>query len=98
MAPGTNPRPKMSALPRLPRPEVEPAEQYGHDTNGVAEPSPVASLVLVRAPEGANGAPLDRRATSVVACMHLSRFPNEDDLVLLIKKYVSGVISTCTSG
>lgn len=56
--------------------------------------SPVTSLVVVRASEGAPGAPVDKKGNLAVrAYTPISRPEHEGEIVLLIKKYEKGVIS-----
>jgi hypothetical protein len=75
---------------------------YNHNTarfifelpNSGAALSPVTSLVVVRASEGAAGAPVDKKGNLAVrAYTPISSPAQEGELVLLIKKYENGVIS-----
>ncbi|KAN0129985.1 ferredoxin reductase-like protein [Lactarius tabidus] len=77
-------------------------EPYNHNTSrfvfelpdGGAALSPVTSLVVVRASEGADDVPLDKKGNPVVRpYTPISQPEHEGELVLLIKKYESGVIS-----
>ncbi|KAI9459674.1 hypothetical protein BJY52DRAFT_1186290 [Lactarius psammicola] len=82
--------------------KLKAVEPYNHNTSrfvfelpdGGAALSPVTSLVVVRASEGADGAPLDKKGNPVIRpYTPISRPEHEGELVLLIKKYESGVIS-----
>jgi cytochrome-b5 reductase len=75
---------------------------YNHNTarfifelpNGGAALSPITSLVVVRAPEGSAGAPVDKKGNLAVrAYTPISSPDHEGELVLLIKKYENGLIS-----
>ena len=56
--------------------------------------SPITSLVVVRASEGAAGAPLDKKGNLAVRpYTPISRPEHEGEIVLLIKKYEKGVVS-----
>jgi cytochrome-b5 reductase len=55
---------------------------------------PITSLVVVRASEGAAGAPVDKNGTLAMHTYTLISSPErEGELMLLIKKYENGVIS-----
>ncbi|KAI0296348.1 ferredoxin reductase-like C-terminal NADP-linked domain-containing protein [Multifurca ochricompacta] len=86
--------------------KLKAVEPYNHNTsrfifelpNGTgAALSPVTSLVVVRASEGAGGAsdaPVDKKGNLAVrAYTPISSPEHEGELVLLIKKYENGVIS-----
>ncbi len=103
-APAAKPKPEKSALDpeRFLDLKLKAVEPYNHNTSrfvfelpdGGAALSPVTSLVVVRASEGADGAPLDKKGNSVVRpYTPISRPEHEGELVLLIKKYESGTIS-----
>jgi cytochrome-b5 reductase len=75
---------------------------YNHNTsrfifelpNGEAALSPITSLVVVRASEGAPGAPVDKKGNLALrAYTPISSPDQQGELVLLIKKYENGVIS-----
>ena len=103
-APATKPKPEKSALDpeRFLDLKLKAVEPYNHNTSrfvfelpdGGAALSPVASLVVVRASEGADGAPLDKKGNPAMRpYTPISRPEHEGELVLLIKKYESGVVS-----
>ena len=103
-APAAKPKPEKSALDpeRFLDLKLKAVEPYNHNTSrfvfelpdGGAALSPVASLVVVRASEGAEGTPLDKKGNPVIRpYTPISRPEHEGELVLLIKKYESGVIS-----
>ncbi|KAN0129990.1 ferredoxin reductase-like protein [Lactarius tabidus] len=82
--------------------KLKAIEPYNHNTSrfvfelpdGGAALSPVTSLVVVRASEGADDVPLDKKGNPVVRpYTPISQPEHEGELVLLIKKYESGVIS-----
>ena len=81
--------------------KLKAVEPYNHNTSrfifelpGGAAHSPVTSLVVVRASEGAQGAPVDKKGNLAVrAYTPISRPEHEGEVVLLIKKYEKGVIS-----
>jgi cytochrome-b5 reductase len=102
--PAAKPKPEKSALDpeRFLDLKLKAIEPYNHNTSrfvfelpdGGAVLSPVASLVVVRASEGADGVPLDKKGNPVIRpYTPISRPEHEGELVLLIKKYESGVIS-----
>jgi len=102
--PAAKPKPEKSALDpeRFLDLKLKAVEPYNHNTSrfifelpdGGPALSPVASLVVVRASEGADGVPLDKKGNPVVRpYTPISRPEHEGELVLLIKKYESGVIS-----
>jgi cytochrome-b5 reductase len=104
-APSTKkPKPTKSAIDpeRFLDLKLKAIEPYNHNTSrfifelpeGGAALSPVTSLVVVRASEGADGAPLDKKGNPVIRpYTPISRPEHEGELVLLIKKYESGVLS-----
>jgi len=62
--------------------------------DGSAALSPVTSLVVVRASEGAEGAPVDKKGNPAIRPYTPISSPNQEgELVLLIKKYEKGVVS-----
>ena len=98
------PKPTKSALDpeRFLDLKLKAIEPYNHNTSrfifelpeGGAALSPITSLVVVRASEGADGAPLDKKGNPVIRpYTPISRPEHEGELVLLIKKYESGVLS-----
>jgi cytochrome-b5 reductase len=100
----TKPKPEKSALDpeRFLDLKLKAVEPYNHNTSrfvfelpdGGAALSPVTSLVMVRASEGADDVPLDKKGKPVVRpYTPISQPEHEGELVLLIKKYESGVIS-----
>ena len=102
--PAAKPKPEKSALDpgRFLDLKLKAIEPYNHNTSrfvfelpdGGAALSPVASLVIVRASEGADGAPLDKKGNPAIRpYTPISRPEHEGELVLLIKKYESGVVS-----
>ena len=103
-APAKKPKPAKSALDpeRFLDLKLKAVEPYNHNTSrfvfelpdGGAALSPVASLVVVRASEGADGAPLDKKGNPAIRpYTPISPPEHEGELVLLIKKYESGVVS-----
>lgn len=102
--PAAKPRPEKSALDpeRFLDLKLKAVEPYNHNTSrfvfelpdGGAALSPITSLVVVRASDGADGAPVDKKGNPVIrAYTPISRPEHEGELVLLIKKYESGTIS-----
>jgi len=103
--PSTKPKPKKSTAldaERFLDLKLKAVEPYNHNTSrfvfelpdGCAALSPVASLVVVRASEGADGAPVDKKGNPVIRPYTPISLPeHEGELVLLIKKYESGVVS-----
>jgi cytochrome-b5 reductase len=84
--------------------KLKAIEPYNHNTSRfvfelpggpeAAALSPLTSLVVVRASEGASGAPLDKKGNLAVrAYTPVSRPEHEGEIVLLIKKYEKGVMS-----
>lgn len=84
--------------------KLKAVEPYNHNTSRFvfelpgdgsgAVLSPVTSLVVVRASEGAPGAPVDKKGKLAMrAYTPISRPEHEGEVVLLIKKYEQGVIS-----
>jgi cytochrome-b5 reductase len=83
--------------------KLKSIEPYNHNTSrftfelpdGGAALSPITSLVIVRASEGSqHTAPVDKKGNLAVrAYTPISSPDHEGELVLLIKKYESGVIS-----
>ncbi|KAH8992933.1 cytochrome-b5 reductase [Lactarius akahatsu] len=103
-APAAKPKPEKSALDptQFLDLKLKSVEPYNHNTSrfvfelpdGGAALSPVASFVAVRASEGADGAPLDKNGNPVIRpYTPISRPEHEGELVLLIKKYETGVLS-----
>ncbi|KAN0129996.1 ferredoxin reductase-like protein [Lactarius tabidus] len=102
--PTTKSKPEKSSLDpeRFLDLKLKAIEPYNHNTSrfvfelpdGGAALSPVTSLVVVRASEGADDVPLDKKGNPVVRpYTPISQPEHEGELVLLIKKYESGVIS-----
>jgi len=84
--------------------KLKAIEPYNHNTScfvfelpggpNAAALSPITSLVVVRASEGASGAPLDKKGNLAVRpYTPISRPEHEGEIVLLIKKYEKGVVS-----
>jgi cytochrome-b5 reductase len=82
--------------------KLKAIEPYNHNTSrfvfelpdGGAALSPIASLVVVRASEGSPNAPVDKKGNPVIrAYTPISDPDQEGELVLLIKKYETGVMS-----
>ena len=82
--------------------KLKSIEPYNHNTsrftfelpNGGAALSPITSLVVVRASEGTQDAPVDKKGNLAMrAYTPISSPDHEGELVLLIKKYENGVIS-----
>ena len=82
--------------------KLKAIEPYNHNTSrfvfelpdGGAALSPITSLVVVRASEGAKDAPLDKKGNPVIRpYTPISPPDHEGELVLLVKKYESGVMS-----
>ena len=82
--------------------KLKAIEPYNHNTSrfvfelpdGGAVLSPITSLVVVRASEGAKDAPLDKKGNPVIRpYTPISPPEHEGELVLLVKKYESGVMS-----
>ena len=82
--------------------KLKAIEPYNHNTSrfvfelpdGGAALSPIASLVVVRASEGSPNAPVDKKGKPVIrAYTPISDPDQEGELVLLIKKYETGVMS-----
>ncbi|KAI0299934.1 hypothetical protein BC826DRAFT_1102572 [Russula brevipes] len=83
--------------------KLKAVKPYNHNTarftfelpggDGAAH-SPITSLVVVRASEGAAGAPVDKKGNPAIrAYTPISSPDHEGELVLLIKKYENGVLS-----
>ncbi|KAF8481579.1 cytochrome-b5 reductase [Russula ochroleuca] len=82
--------------------KLKSIEPYNHNTSrfvfelpdGGAALSPITSLVVVRASEGSEHAPVDKKGNLAIrAYTPISSPDQEGELVLLIKKYENGVIS-----
>lgn len=82
--------------------KLKSIEPYNHNTSrfvfelpdGGAALSPITSLVVVRASEGSEGAPVDKKGNPAMrAYTPISSPDREGELVLLIKKYENGVVS-----
>ena len=82
--------------------KLKAIEPYNHNTSrfvfelpdGGAALSPVTSLVVVRASEGDDDAPRDKKGNPVIRpYTPISRPEHEGELVLLVKKYENGVMS-----
>jgi hypothetical protein len=82
--------------------KLKSIEPYNHNTSrfvfelpdGGAALSPITSLVVVRASEGSEGAPVDKKGNPAMrAYTPISSPDQEGELVLLIKKYENGVVS-----
>jgi cytochrome-b5 reductase len=103
-SPPTKPKQEKSALDaeRFLDLKLKAVVPYNHNTarfifelpNGGAALSPVTSLVVVRASEGAAAPPVDKKGNLAVrAYTPISSPEHEGELVLLIKKYENGAIS-----
>jgi len=103
-ATATKPKPVKSALDpeRFLDLKLKAIEPYNWNTarfvfelpDGGAALSPVTSLVVVRASEGAEGAPVDKKGNPAMRPYTPISSPNQEgELVLLIKKYEKGTIS-----
>jgi len=104
----TSPKPKPKQEKSALDPEsfldlkLKSIEPYNHNTsrftfelpNGGAALSPITSLVIVRASEGSQHAPVDKKGNLAMrAYTPISSPDQEGELVLLIKKYENGAIS-----